>query len=57
MKTYNNFQKNKNSVANYHIVSNLSTQQYDDAMAYDGVHKDSVFKKTSYNEMLELSER
>ena len=42
---------------NYHILSNLSFQQYEDAMAYDGMHKDSVFKKTSYNEKLELSER
>ena len=50
-------QKNKNSVDNYHIVSNLTKKQYDDRMAYDGMHKDSTLKKSTYTETLDLSER
>ena len=47
VKTYNSMRKNDNSVGDYHILSNLTNEQHDDDIAYDGFKKEAENKKTT----------
>ena len=51
-------QKNMNSIDDYHMISNLTTQQMKDKVNYDGVTKEAETMKTSKQMDVEyMSER
>lgn len=49
--------KNANSVGDYHILSNLTTNQHEGGTGYNGSGKETDYKKTVKQEGLDLSER